>query len=114
MSTRSIFIGAAAMALSLQLGAQSGTLTPPPAGASGSLAYDSAFDGYRPFEAGEVQDWRQSNDTVRDVGGWRAYARERQAGPPPPGDGAVKQPSPPARTPGAAPAPADPHAGHHR
>lgn len=41
-----------------------------------SLEYRSAFEDYRPFAPVEVQPWRQSNDTVRDIGGWKAYARE--------------------------------------
>lgn len=39
----------------------------------------SAFDGYRPFTEETVAPWRGTNDTVRDIGGWRAYAREAQA-----------------------------------
>ena len=38
----------------------------------------SAFETYRPFADQEVAPWRQSNDTVREIGGWRAYAREAQ------------------------------------
>ena len=49
--------------------------TPAPA-APAVLEHRSAFEGYRPFAAEEVQPWRQSNDTVRDIGGWRVYARE--------------------------------------
>jgi hypothetical protein len=75
-------------------------------------AYTSAFEGYRPFAAEEVQDWRKSNDTVREIGGWRAYAREIH------GQGAA-HPRPPASAPqGQASAGGqkdhDPHAGHHR
>lgn len=44
--------------------------------------YRSAFEDYRSFAAGEVQDWRKSNDVVREIGGWRAYAREIQQGAP--------------------------------
>jgi hypothetical protein len=32
---------------------------------------------YKKFAADEpMQDWRRANDTVREVGGWRAYAKE--------------------------------------
>ncbi|WP_186511093.1 hypothetical protein [Caenimonas sedimenti] len=92
---------AAIAAASIPLGAQ-----PAPADAPG---YQSAFDGYRPFEAGEVQDWRKSNDTVREIGGWRAYAREIHGAQPAPTAG--QSPS------GAAPSPSkpgNPHQGHQR
>ncbi len=103
---RSIFLGTAGLAGLAW--AQSPPAAPP------ALAYSSAFEGYRPFDAGEVQDWRKSNDTVREVGGWRAYAREIQAGTAPaPGPAASGAAGP---APGAAPAarPAHPHQGHHR
>ena len=78
------------------------------------LEHRSAFEGYRPFGQEEVQPWRQTNDTVRDAGGWRAYAREMHS---------PEMPTPEAPAtdkPGAAgsalpPQSAqDPHAGHAR
>lgn len=36
----------------------------------------SAFDGYRRFDDQKVQSWREANDQVGRIGGWRAYARE--------------------------------------
>ncbi|MDP3762269.1 MAG: hypothetical protein Q8R01_17325 [Ramlibacter sp.] len=39
-------------------------------------AWRSAFDGYQPFSEEKTVPWRQANDTVQGVGGWRAYARE--------------------------------------
>jgi hypothetical protein len=39
-------------------------------------AWRSAFDSYRPFTDEKTLSWRQANDTVQSVGGWRAYARE--------------------------------------
>ena len=59
--------------------------------------YRSAFEGYRSFGQEEVQPWKQTNETVREVGGWRAYARE------------MRQPS---QVPAEPQNPADPHAGH--
>lgn len=41
--------------------------------------YTSAFDGYRRFSEEELVPWRASNDRVREIGGWQAYAREAQA-----------------------------------
>jgi hypothetical protein len=72
--------------------------------AAADAPYNSAFEGYRPFEATQVQDWRQSNETVRAIGGWRAYAREIQGG----------GPAPAARVPASGATPADPHQGHHK
>lgn len=107
---RAILLGAAVAAASSLSPAQ----TPVEPAQPPSAGYQSAFEGYRRFEAGEVQDWRQSNDTVRDIGGWRAYAREIQGSPQP----AVQAPAPTAQRPGGSPAPAprpsgvDPHQGH--
>lgn len=39
-------------------------------------AWRSAFDGYRSFADVPVAPWRDVNDTVGRIGGWRAYARE--------------------------------------
>lgn len=68
-----------------------------------------ALEGYRPFSDQEVMSWRDANDTVGRIGGWRAYAREAQAQANPPAR-AASAPTAPAS--GAAPA-KDPHAGHH-
>jgi hypothetical protein len=74
-----------------------------PAASTASGAYRSAFQGYRTFSEQPVAPWRQSNDTVREIGGWRAYAREAQAG---------ASASAPAASPAASSA-SSPHAGHH-
>lgn len=42
------------------------------------LPYRSAFEGYRPFDDQKVAPWKESNDTVGRIGGWRAYAKEAQ------------------------------------
>ena len=42
--------------------------------------YRSAFEGYRPFADEPVSAWRDTNDTVGRIGGWKAYAREAQSG----------------------------------
>lgn len=41
-----------------------------------SPAWRSALDGYQPFSDVEPVPWPQANETVRQAGGWRAYARE--------------------------------------
>lgn len=49
---------------------------PPPA--QPALPYRSAFEGYRPFAEEKVASWKEANDTVGRIGGWRAYARQAQ------------------------------------
>lgn len=64
--------------------------TPDPktaASASVTLSYRSALADYRAYSEQAVGSWREANDKVGAMGGWRAYARE-------------------ARQPDAAPAPA--------
>ena len=64
------------------------------------MAYRSVFEGYQPYNAEKIVPWKESNDTVGKVGGWRAYAQEAQG---------LQAPR------AAQPAPAgavDPHAGH--
>ncbi|MBT2325260.1 hypothetical protein J7E62_23295 [Variovorax paradoxus] len=34
------------------------------------------MDGYKPFADEKPIPWKQANDTVRERGGWRAYAKE--------------------------------------
>lgn len=102
-STTRTFLTAAALAASLPSAAQTAPVQPP----AEQATYRSAFEGYRPFEAAEVQDWRKSNDTVREIGGWRAYAREIQ-------QGAKEEPAQvPQRSAPQSPA-ADPHQGHRK
>jgi hypothetical protein len=40
--------------------------------------YHSAFGGYRTSSDDTVIPWREANDVVRRIGGWRVYAREAQ------------------------------------
>lgn len=40
------------------------------------LGYQSSFQNYQRYSASSVQPWKQSNETVKDIGGWRAYAKE--------------------------------------
>jgi hypothetical protein len=39
-------------------------------------AYRSAFTSYRRLSETPVGSWRDANDTVTRIGGWRVYARE--------------------------------------
>jgi hypothetical protein len=40
------------------------------------IQYQSPFRDYRPLGEDQNTAWKDANDTVRNVGGWRAYARE--------------------------------------
>ncbi len=44
--------------------------------------YRSTFEGYRGFAEQPLVGWRQSNDLVRQIGGWQVYAQEAQSGEP--------------------------------
>ena len=67
-------------------------LTPPVASAAMSSAappaYRSAFEGYQPYTDEKIVNWKQANDTVGQIGGWRAYSKE--ASQEPSADSAVK------------------------
>jgi hypothetical protein len=40
------------------------------------LSYRSTFHGYLPYQAQKIEPWKAANDQVKDIGGWRVYARE--------------------------------------
>ena len=40
------------------------------------LVYQSSFQNYQRYSASDIQAWKQVNDTVKDIGGWREYAKE--------------------------------------
>ena len=50
-----------------------------------ALTYESSFSQYRKLGEEKPVSWRDANDTVTRLGGWRVYAREApQPDPPPP------------------------------
>lgn len=52
--------------------------------AAPALVHQSAFAAYRAHAQAVPIGWKQANDTVNRIGGWRAYAREAaEAGAPP-------------------------------
>lgn len=82
---------AAAAALSTALPSAAESPTPSTAPAAGSAArvdsrdpkagvppatYRSAFAGYRPNVEEKVGSWKDANDIVGRIGGWRVYAKE--------------------------------------
>ena len=40
------------------------------------VQYRSAFSDYVPQSEQTIDSWRQANDTVGEIGGWRIYAKE--------------------------------------
>lgn len=62
------------------------------------LQYTSALATYQGYTDQAVQYWREANDRVGRIGGWRAYAKEAATG---------------QAAPDTPPAP-NPHAGHHQ
>ena len=76
-----------------------------------ALPYRSVFDGYQPFTDEKMRSWKDSNNTVEKIGGWRASAKE--AAEPASADKQVPAVTPPKpATPASPAAAANPHAGH--
>jgi hypothetical protein len=64
-------------------------------------AYRSALTGYQRYQEQPAGSWKEANDTVNRIGGWRVYARE------------ASQPAVPSAAASAAkPASAPGHGGH--
>ena len=61
------------------------------------VRYDSAFARYRLNAEAEVGAWRDTNDNVGRIGGWRVYGREAieepKAAPPPAAGGGGRGPA---------------------
>lgn len=84
------------------------------------VAYRSPLAGYRSWTEQPVGSWRETNETVNRIGGWRAYAREGLPGTTPAAPAAPAATAAPAAGPASAPRPAEPavppapagHAGH--
>jgi hypothetical protein len=61
--------------------AKVGATDPTDAGAAvPTLVYKAPLASYRSLRDDAPVDWRQANETVRAIGGWRAYAREAAQG----------------------------------
>lgn len=82
-----------------------------------TLRYEPSFADYRRLGEEKPVSWRDANDTVTRIGGWRVYAREAQQPDPAPMTAPVSAPAakpadtPPAAKPMPAPMPAG-HGGH--
>lgn len=42
-------------------------------------SFQSVLISYRPFVDQDLESWRDANDRVGQIGGWRAYAKEMRA-----------------------------------
>jgi hypothetical protein len=69
------------------------------------VVYRSVFGGHRSDAGQGPGSWRELNDTVGRIGGWRAYAREAQAAPPVAAPAAASSPEAAPRPPVAPSAP---------
>ena len=109
---------AAALSLAAGLGVARAQAQPPsvqraepadPKAAVPALVYRSSLSRYQAFTEPDVAPWRETNELVRQRGGWRAYAREARE----PASTATPSPSAPAASQPANVKPAIPgHAGH--
>jgi hypothetical protein len=70
------------------------------------LKFESTLSRYKPMTDQKLGSWREANDTVTRIGGWRAYLKEAQA----PDDKSPTPTNAPA-APGTRAAP-NPHDGH--
>ena len=52
------------------------------------LPYRSTLEGYKRYSDEKIVNWKDANDAVARIGGWRAYAKEASKDPSP--DGAAK------------------------
>ena len=90
-STFVLFVGAAFAQ------APADTEAPKPAPLT-TLQYSSPLGAYQAYADQPVQSWREANDRVGQIGGWRTYAKEIKMS-----DPASDKNSPAS----------DPHSGHH-
>lgn len=74
-----------------------------PAAAVPAASYRSPFSGHRRHAEQPVAPWREANDTVRRIGGWRTYAREGAASAAAPAIVPAAAPATPSATSSAAP-----------
>lgn len=44
------------------------------------LQYTSTLSGYQGYADEPVQSWREANDRVGRIGGWKVYAKEKTSG----------------------------------
>ncbi len=81
-----------------------------------AVQHRSVFTRYRPLADLKPVPWREANETVNRIGGWRAYAREAAAPEPPASapEGTAARPGSTAAQPPLAPQPRTPEHRHGR
>ena len=98
-------LAATTLPLQAQTAARSARADPlDPAASVPAAGYRSSLPSPRATADEKPVSWREANDTVARIGGWRVYAREAQQADP----AATSAPVPPAAAKPAAPAPATP------
>jgi hypothetical protein len=75
----SSLISLAAVIAMTAMNASAQTTLAPVSPRSAQPLYRSAFEAYRPFAEERLLPWKETNDTVGKIGGWRAYANEASA-----------------------------------
>lgn len=76
------------------------------------LRFESTLSRYKPMTDQKLGSWREANDTVTRIGGWRTYLKEAQAPDVKATTPGVAPDAPNAPATPATPAAANPHAGH--
>lgn len=102
---RSAAMAALLLALAPAVGAQPPSARPDPLDPTAAVpptVYRSPLAGYRALRDQPVGSWREANDTVGRIGGWRAYAREVARGEADEAAGPAASPAP-AAAPGTSP-----------
>lgn len=111
---RALCLVAAAAGLSTAT-ATAAAATPPdpadPAAAVPAVAYRPTLAGYRAWAPPEPRSWREINDTVARIGGWRVYLREAHAPDPAAADVPAAAPAGSPAAPATRAAPSAPAAG---
>lgn len=73
-------LSALGLAVTAALAAPAAGAQPAAPASTPAPSFRSALEGYQAFSDQQVAPWREMNDTVGRIGGWRAYAREAQEG----------------------------------
>lgn len=110
-------LSALGLAVTAALAAPAAGAQPAAQASTPTTSFRSALEGYQSFSDQQVAPWREMNDTVGRIGGWRSYAREAQEGAKP-SQGPAPTQAAPAQAPAAPatktdPAPSRTAPGHH-
>jgi hypothetical protein len=83
--------------------------------AAPAVHYQSPLKTYQGFSEQPLQDWREANELVGRIGGWRTYAQEPYAQEPYAEEASAQPPTEPPTEPAVEPPakPMEQHHGHH-